>query len=325
MNKYTFSFVCMFLIIASFAIAQTPTVINRPFIVSNSFEVTGPTTLNGSILVTNGTLTVTNLIVNGNVNVTNGTLSVTNLVLNGNPISTLAAPVGSVTAYAGTVAPTDWMECNGASLLRSAYPALFAVISTNHGTADVSHFNVPDLRGNFVRGWSHGSGTDPDRATRTAPTGGNSGDNVGSIQLSASKTHDHTSSMTITATNAFATNTTISLSITSTNAAHSHTGTIDDNTDPSTAYKLGGGWAKLNTGFGSSSAYGASSSSVMTHNHTITIGAATSTHTHNNSTGTIAARSGSHNHITSAVVNNYVDSTESRPANISLMYIIKCQ
>lgn len=61
-------------------------------------------------------------------------------------------PTGSVIAFAGSSAPGGWLLCNGASLLRTDYPALFSIIGTTYGSADSTHFNIPDLRGIFVRG-----------------------------------------------------------------------------------------------------------------------------------------------------------------------------
>ena len=56
-------------------------------------------------------------------------------------------PAGEVTMFGGATAPTGWLLCQGQSLLRTAYPALFAAISTTYGAADNTHFNVPDFRG----------------------------------------------------------------------------------------------------------------------------------------------------------------------------------
>lgn len=57
-------------------------------------------------------------------------------------------PVGLVLPYAGSVIPaTPWLLCNGASLLRSDYPALFAAIGTTYGAADGTHFNLPSPQG----------------------------------------------------------------------------------------------------------------------------------------------------------------------------------
>lgn len=55
-------------------------------------------------------------------------------------------PTGSIVAYGGTAAPTGWRLCNGDSLLRADFAALFAVIGTAFGAVDGTHFNVPDLR-----------------------------------------------------------------------------------------------------------------------------------------------------------------------------------
>ena len=62
------------------------------------------------------------------------------------------SPIGSILPYGGTTAPSGWMICNGASLLRTDYAELFAVIGTAFGSADSTHFNIPDLRGEFLRG-----------------------------------------------------------------------------------------------------------------------------------------------------------------------------
>ena len=83
-------------------------------------------------------------------------------------------------------------RCNGASLLRASYSSLFSAIGTAWGYADGTHFNLPDLRGRFIRGWDHGVARDPDKASRTAcNANGATGDNVGSVQAEALKSHTH--------------------------------------------------------------------------------------------------------------------------------------
>ena len=74
-----------------------------------------------------------------------------------------ATPAGSVSWFAGSSAPTGWLHCNGQSLVRAVWPALFAAIGTTYGYADATHFNVPDLRGEFVRGLDGGRGVDDSR------------------------------------------------------------------------------------------------------------------------------------------------------------------
>lgn len=61
-------------------------------------------------------------------------------------------PAGVVWAYGGTAAPTGWLLCDGASLLRSSFADLFTAIGTAYGSVDGTHFNVPDLRGRFPLG-----------------------------------------------------------------------------------------------------------------------------------------------------------------------------
>lgn len=62
-------------------------------------------------------------------------------------------PVGTINAYGGTTAPDGWMLCQGQAISRTDYADLFAIIGTAFGTGDGSTtFNVPDLRGEFLRG-----------------------------------------------------------------------------------------------------------------------------------------------------------------------------
>lgn len=111
-------------------------------------------------------------------------------------ISTQAAPAGVVQAFAGASAPTGWLLCNGAAISRTTYAALFAAIASAHGSGDGSTtFNLPDYRGRIIRGRDGGIARDPDRASRTAANaGGNTGDNVGSVQGEATKKNGLTNS-----------------------------------------------------------------------------------------------------------------------------------
>ena len=79
--------------------------------------------------------------------------------------SQIAAPTGSVYTFAGATVPTGWLKCNGALLSRTTYAALFAVIGTAYGAGDGSTtFALPDLRGEFVRGFDDARGVDSGRA-----------------------------------------------------------------------------------------------------------------------------------------------------------------
>jgi len=64
-------------------------------------------------------------------------------------------PAGVVVAWAGSSAPSGWLECSGAAISRTAYSALFAICSTNYGVGDGSStFNLPDARGRAIYGTS---------------------------------------------------------------------------------------------------------------------------------------------------------------------------
>jgi microcystin-dependent protein len=104
-----------------------------------------------------------------------------------------SAPVGSVIDLPTTVAPDGYLYCNGNAVSRTTYAGLFAAIGISHGSGDGSTtFNLPDRRGYFPRGVDDGSGRDPDTSSRTAMNpGGNTGDNVGSVQTSQYASHSH--------------------------------------------------------------------------------------------------------------------------------------
>ena len=87
-------------------------------------------------------------------------------------------PIGTVAPFAGPVNEAQlegqgWMYCNGNSISRTTYADLFGAIGTAYGEGDGSStFNLPNFRGSFQRGVSHGSGNDPDAALRTASGAG---------------------------------------------------------------------------------------------------------------------------------------------------------
>jgi microcystin-dependent protein len=88
-------------------------------------------------------------------------------------------PPGTILAFGGTTPPGGYLECDGAALSRTTYSTLFSVIGTAFGAGDGSTtFNLPDLRGEFVRGWDHGRGVDAGRV-------------FGSEQLDALQGHWH--------------------------------------------------------------------------------------------------------------------------------------
>lgn len=78
-------------------------------------------------------------------------------------------PTGAVGWFAGAAAPSGWLKANGALVSRTTYGALFSAIGTTYGAGDGSTtFALPDLRGEFVRGWDDGRGIDGGRVRGSA-------------------------------------------------------------------------------------------------------------------------------------------------------------
>lgn len=76
-----------------------------------------------------------------------------------------ALPTGTIVASARATTPDGFLLCNGAAISRSAYTDLFSAIGTAYGAGDGSNtFNIPDLRGEFIRGADNGRGVDGGRA-----------------------------------------------------------------------------------------------------------------------------------------------------------------
>lgn len=96
-------------------------------------------------------------------------------------------PAGMISPFAGPVEniPYGWMLCDGSEVSRTEYANLYNAIGVCWGTGDGSTtFNLPDLRGMFLRGVSGDSGNDADAEDRIVlnDNGGNTGNNVGSYQ-----------------------------------------------------------------------------------------------------------------------------------------------
>lgn len=96
-----------------------------------------------------------------------------------------SVPAGTVIDYAANTPPTGYLKANGAAVNRTTYADLFAAIGTTFGVGDGSTtFNVPDLRGEFVRGWDDARGVDSGRV-------------FGSSQVHAVMDHSHKSNKTL--------------------------------------------------------------------------------------------------------------------------------
>jgi len=134
---------------------------------TNNVSLKAPSSLSSSI-----SLTLPSSIVNGGVLQTDGSGNLSFALVQG-------VPTGSVFCMAVATVPTGYLECNGQSVSRTTYSALFAVIGTQYGSASGSTFKVPELRGEFIRGFDNGRGAD-------------SGRSIGSHQSNDNAQHTHT-------------------------------------------------------------------------------------------------------------------------------------
>ena len=178
--------------------------------------------------------------------------------------------VSSVSAFARSTAPAGWLKANGAAVSRTTYADLFAAIGTTFGAGDGSTtFNLPDLRGEFLRGWDDARGVD-------------SGRTFGSWQDSDNKSHTHTASTeSYTHTHTWS-------GTTSSNGVHTHTVTGNN------SGSVGGASNQPATGVQNGSAR-----TVITvdqagaHTHTVSGTTSSDSHTHTvtvNATGDTEAR-----------------------------------
>ena len=123
-------------------------------------------------LTSNISLTLPSSITNGGFLQTDGSGNLSFQIVAG-------VPTGAVFCVAVATIPTGYLECNGAAVNRTTYAALFSFIGTQYGAGNGSStFNLPDLRGEFVRGFDNGRGVD-------------SGRSIGSSQSGQNLSHDH--------------------------------------------------------------------------------------------------------------------------------------
>jgi len=89
--------------------------------------------------------------------------------------------IGEVVAFAASTSPSEnWLLCNGDSYLRDEYPDLFNVIGTVFGAVDITHFNVPDMRGRVIMGTGPGFAFSADGGEQNA-----------TITIDSMPSHDH--------------------------------------------------------------------------------------------------------------------------------------
>jgi hypothetical protein len=98
-------------------------------------------------------------------NVPSGVQILVYAVINIATLNLDSTPIGTVSWFAASAAPTSYLECSGGVVAISDYTDLWYVIGTkfNTGGEGAGNFRLPELRGEFIRGWDHGRGVDNGR------------------------------------------------------------------------------------------------------------------------------------------------------------------
>ena len=162
------------------------------------------------------------------------------------------APAGAVVYFARNSAPAGWLKANGAAISRAVYADLFAAIGTTFGAGDgFNTFNLPDLRGEFVRGWDDGRGVDTGRA-------------FGSSQADAFRAHTHAGSAASDGAHAHTASS-------STTGSHAHTASsasAGSHAHSASSATAGSHAHTASSGVDGSHSHTASSSAAGSHYHT---------------------------------------------------------
>lgn len=79
----------------------------------------------------------------------------------------ILTPVGSITDFAGSTAPSGWLLCYGQIVAQASYPELFQVIGSTYNTGGegVNNFRLPDCRGRATYGQDNMGGSSAGRIT----------------------------------------------------------------------------------------------------------------------------------------------------------------
>jgi phage-related tail fiber protein len=105
------------------------------------------------------------------------------------------APPSKVSYFYRSTAPAGWLKANGAAVSRTTYAALWAAMGSPNTGDGFNTFDLPDLRGEFLRGLDDGRGVDSGRALGSAQASQNLSHNHGAA--TGNQSNDHTHSVTI--------------------------------------------------------------------------------------------------------------------------------
>jgi len=113
---------------------------------------------NLTTIVNNNKIAANDGILTNQTNITNLRTTVTNNTTQLASQSKLLTITGMILCFAVATPPTGWLLCDGTSISRTTYGALFSVIGTVYGVGDGSTtFNLPDLRGRCTIGMGGGT------------------------------------------------------------------------------------------------------------------------------------------------------------------------
>ncbi len=101
-------------------------------------------------------------------------------------------PTATIIPWSTSSVPTGFLECNGQTVSRSTYSALFAVVGTTYGAGDGSStFLVPDLSDNVALGKSNNKALASTGGANTIASTGNVGGSTANATLSTSQLASH--------------------------------------------------------------------------------------------------------------------------------------
>lgn len=228
---------------------------------------------------------------------------------------------GEIATFAMTTVPAGWLECDGSTVSRTLYPSLFTAIGTTYGAGDGSTtFGIPDLRGQFVRGWDHGKGVDSGRVFGSAQAGDTIAHTHAISITSGINSNDHTHSFSVTTgyvSNDHSHTQAGTWGSGGRSAAHTHTPSNGQN------YVTAGGPNASGSGLGYQQCAGSGTESAD-HSHNTAIGGQTSGISANHTHGVSGNTSGiSANHTHAVTGTSASTGTETRPVNVAMLMCIK--
>jgi len=248
--------------------------------------------------------------------------------------SNILTTTGAIISYSSNAVPAGWLICDGSALnalVNPQYQRLYDAIGNTYGGSNNTNFQLPDLRGQFLRGLDH--------SPLQGSKGIDNGRTLGSIQAPQMSEHTHTNQ---------------GIAIQSSNLAHDHPLSIPTPTTPSNSVPTsnhnhatsttqfiganspailnwtGGSDYYRGPGSGQKSFLNASTASNRTfsttannapHSHDITSSTESTTHNHTNLNIQLSSTGGAYNPTGWSPSTS--NTNEIRPQNIAIYFLIK--